>query len=363
MRTPLPILRPLLLIAALPLTALACLSAIGPSHKPAATAAAPAPSAEGPFVWVSNEGSGDLAVIDAARDEVVARVHVGRRPRGVRLDARAGLVFAAVSGSPRARPGLSPAFTPAADRGADGIAVVDVATRRLVRILPSGQDPESFDLVPGGKLLVVSNEETASASIVDVETARLVGTVTVGEEPEGVTASPDGRLVAVTSERENRVDFIDPVAPRAVGRVSTCRRPRSVAFAPDGALAFAPCEEGAAVAVIDARELLGAGEIALPAGSRPMGVAMSADGKRLFVSNGRAGTVSVIDVATRTVAATSRPFGQRVWGIALTPDGRRLYAADGPANDVAVLDAATLAVLRRIPAGEAPWGVAIARSP
>ncbi len=103
------------------------------------------------------------------------------------------------------------------------------------------------------------------------------------------------------------------------------------------------------------------------AAARP---APAAEGPFVWVSNegsgdpnGGAGTVSVIDVATRTLAATSRPFGQRVWGIALTPDGRRLYAADGPANDVAVLDAATLAVQRRIPAGDAPWGVAIARSP
>ncbi len=165
----------------------------------------------------------------------------------------------------------------------------------------------------------------------------------------------------MTSEREHRVDFVDPTAARAVARVPTCPRPRSVAFTLDGALAFVPCEEGAAVAVIDARTLSPAGEIALPPGSHPMGTALSADGRRLFVSNGRGGTVSVIDVASRSLAATSAPFGQRVWGIALTPDGRRLYAADGPANEVVVLDAATLAVVRRIPVGDSPWGVVVAR--
>jgi YVTN family beta-propeller protein len=364
----LPIFRPLLLAVALPFTALACLTALTPGkrHRSAPLAhpqaAAPAPAvAGGPLVWVSNEGSGDLAVIDAATDEVVGRVHVGKRPRGVRLAADARLVFAAVSGSPRGRTGLSPAFTPAADRGADGIAVIDTAARRVIRVLPSGRDPASFDLVPGTRLLVVSNEETASASIVDVGMARIVATIPVGEGPEGVTASPDGRLVAVASEAEHRVDFLDPAASRALGFVPTCDRPRTVVFTPDGALAFAPCEEGAAIAVIDARALKPLGEIALPPGSRPMGAALSHDGRRLFVSNGSAGTVSVIDVASRTVAVTSKAFGRRVWGIGLTPDGRRLYVADGPANDVAVLDAATLAVLRRIPSGEAPRGVAIPR--
>src|SRR6266540_3283722 len=335
MPSPLPVFRPLLLAVALPITALACLAALGPSPRREAPSLPAAPAA-GPWVWVSNEGSGDLAVIDAATDEVVARVHVGKRPR------------------------VSPAYASAADRGADGIAEVDLATRRLSRVLPSGQDPAAFDVVAGGRLLVISNEETASASIVDVATARLVGSVAVGEEPEGVTAAPDGRLVAVTSEREHRVDFVDPGAGRAVARVPTCLRPRSIAFTRDGALAFAPCEEGAAVAVIDARALRPAGEIVLPAGSRPMGIALAADGRRLFVSNGRAGTVSAIDVASRKVVATSPPFGQRVWGLGLTPDGRRLYVADGPANEVVVLDATTLAVLRRIPVGDSPWGVVIA---
>src|SRR6266540_4205566 len=309
MPSPLPVFRPLLLAVALPITALACLAALGPSPRREAPSLPAAPAA-GPWVWVSNEGSGDLAVIDAATDEVVARVHVGRRPRWLRLGPLGRSLFAAVSGTPRPRPGVSPAY--------------------------------------------------ASAGIVDVATARLVGSVAVGEEPEGVTAAPDGRLVAVTSEREHRVDFVDPGAGRAVARVPTCLRPRSIAFTRDGALAFAPCEEGAAVAVIDARALRPAGEIVLPAGSRPMGIALAADGRRLFVSNGRAGTVSAIDVASRKVVATSPPFGQRVWGLGLTPDGRRLYVADGPANEVVVLDATTLAVLRRIPVGDSPWGVVIA---
>lgn len=356
MRVSLPLIRPLVAIA-LPLVVLACVAASRPA--PATRPAASAPA--GPWVWISNEGSGDVTLLDASRDEVVARIAVGKRPRGLRLDGESGLLYAAVSGSPRPEPGLSPAFEGAADRGADGIAVVDVATRRLVAILPSGQDPGAFDLVPGQRLLVVSNEQTASAAIVDVAAGRLVAIVPVGDEPEGVTASPDGKLVAVTSERGHRVDFLDPAARQVAGRVETCEGPRSVVFTPDGTLAFAACEDGGAVAVLDAVALRGAGEIPLPAGSRPMGLAMDREGKRLFVSNGRAGTVSVVDVASRRAIATSAKFGRRVGGIALAPDGRRLYVADGPANEVAVLDAASLALLRRVQVGALPWAIAVAR--
>ncbi len=355
MRSSLPLWPPLLAFA-LPLSILACVAAATPA--PATRQAAPLPP--GPWVWISNEGSGDLTLLDASRDEVVARVPVGKRPRGLRLDREGRLLYAAVSGSPPPRPELSPGFQDAADRGADGIVVVDVGTRRVVAILPSGRDPGSFDLVPGGRFLVVSNEETASAGIVDLAAARLVASVPVGAEPEGVTASPDGRLVAVTSDGSSRVDFVDPAARRVVARVATCPRPRSVAFTPDGSVAFAACEEGSAIAVLDVAALRPGGEIPLPEGARPMGLALDRAGRRLYVSNGRAGTVSVVDVASRQVVATSAPFGQRPWGIALAPDGRRLYVADGPANEVAVLDAASLVVIRRVRVGDLPWGVTIA---
>jgi YVTN family beta-propeller protein len=349
MRPTLPILRVLVALA-VPLGFAACVAALSRS-RPAA------PAAAGPFLWVSNEGSNDLVLVDAGRGEVVARVPVGRRPRGLRLDAARGILYAAVSGTPRPRPDVAPAAADAPDRAADGIAAVDLTSRRVVSILPSGPDPESFDLVPGG-LLVVSNEESAEATFVDATQARLVGSVAVGEEPEGVAASPDGALVAITSEGASRVDLVDPVARRVVARVPTCRRPRTVLFTPDGALAFASCELGGAVAVLDVTARRPLEEIALPEGSRPMGLALDRAGRRLYVSNGRAGTVSLVDVAARKVVATSVPFGERIWGIALGPD-RRVYAADGPADALVVLDADTLAVLRRIPVGELPWGVAV----
>ena len=310
-------------------------------------------------IYVSNEGSGDLSVIDAVRDEVVATVSLGLRPRGIRVDGR-GRIFVALSGSPRQPPGVSPDSLPAADRSADGIAIVDPRTLRVVSVLPSGQDPESFDLVPGGRL-VVSNEETASASVVDVASARILATVAVGEEPEGVATAPGGRIVAVSAEESHRVELLDPAAARVLASVPTCRRPRGVLFSPDGKLAFAACENEAAVQVIDVPGRRAAERIALPEGSLPMGLAISRDGARLWVSNGRARTVSAIDVRSRKVIATARDVGARCWGITLGPDGKKLYVANGPSDDVTVLDARTLAVKKRIKVGALPWGVAASR--
>jgi YVTN family beta-propeller protein len=93
-----------------------------------------------------------------------------------------------------------------------------------------------------------------------------------------------------------------------------------------------------------------------------MGIVVTPDGTRLYVSNGRGKTVSVLDPATDQVLQ-SVEVGIRPWGLALTSDGKKLYTANGPGNDVSVIDVTTMQLLRTIPAGSVPWGVAIGPKP
>jgi YVTN family beta-propeller protein len=102
--------------------------------------------------------------------------------------------------------------------------------------------------------------------------------------------------------------------------------------------------------------------IKMPEGSKPMGVAVSPDQKRLYVATGRGKMVQVVDVATDSIVG-SVEVGVRPWGIAVTPDGRKLYSANGPSNDVSVVDTESMTVIKKIPAGELPWGVAIGKAP
>jgi YVTN family beta-propeller protein len=85
------------------------------------------------------------------------------------------------------------------------------------------------------------------------------------------------------------------------------------------------------------------------------------DGKTVYVTNGRGGSVSLIDVATEKVADTITNVGTRQWGIAVSTDGQKVYTANGPSNDVSVIDLKTKTVVKRIAAGQSPWGVAITK--
>ncbi|MGE5213658.1 MAG: beta-propeller fold lactonase family protein, partial [Nitrospirota bacterium] len=264
------------------------------------------------FVFVSNERSGDVTVIDGATDTVVGTFAVGKRPRGIHATPDGRRVFVTLSGSPRMAPGLDENRAPA-DKRADGLGVIDTAARKLTDRWHVGSDPEQFAISKDGKFGFIANEDDASASIIDLDSGQTRGKIKVSEEPEGVGVNPANGEVYVTCEQKGEVFAIDPDQQRVISTIETGGRPRSVAFSPDGARAYVACENGGYVAVVDAREHKLLAKIQLPTGSLPMGTAVSRDGKELYVSTGRGNAIAIIDTQKNEVATTV-PVGNRVWG-------------------------------------------------
>src|SRR5881398_984285 len=312
------------------------------------------------LVFVSNERSGDVSVIDGATNDVVATFKVGKRPRGIRATPDGTRVFVTLSGSPRMAPGVDENRAPA-DKSADGLGVIDPMARKLIDRWHVGSDPEQFAISKDGKFAFIANEDDASALIVDLNSGQPRGKVKVSAEPEGVAVNPANGEVYVTCEEKGELFVIDPDQQRVIAKIDTGGRPRSVAFLPNGSRAYAACENGGYLAVIDARSHQLSSKIQLPTGSLPMGTAISKDGNELYVSTGRGNAVALIDTDKNEVATTI-PVGNRVWGIAFDPSGSKLYTANGASNDVSVVDVKSRKELRRIKVGDGPWGITTIRA-
>src|SRR4051812_11179323 len=82
------------------------------------TFASSASAQGGPLVFVSNEGSHDISVINSATNTVVAHIPVAGRARGIQASPDRKHVYVAVSDD-----------KPQATGSADAIAVIDIATR------------------------------------------------------------------------------------------------------------------------------------------------------------------------------------------------------------------------------------------
>jgi YVTN family beta-propeller protein len=75
----------------------------------------------------------------------------------------------------------------------------------------------------------------------------------------------------------------------------------------------------------------------------PYGVAVSPDGRQVYVTNFSPPTVSVIDAATNKVTATI-PVDGNPYGVAVSPNGSRVYAVtrgSSAGGSMSVIDTAT----------------------
>jgi YVTN family beta-propeller protein len=173
-----------------------------------------------------------------------------------------------------------------------------------------------------------------------------------------VAVTPDGNRIYVTCETGGDILVVDAHTYKTVAHFNVPPRPRSVDFRTDAAIGFIPSESAGLLNIIDSAASSLIKSITLPTGSRPMRVRVSPDNAKVYVSDGRAGTVTVLDAHSYNVDATIK-VGKRPWGIVLSPDGKYLYSANGPSNDVSVVDLAQAKEIARVKAGESPWGLTI----
>ncbi len=141
--------------------------------------------------------------------------------------------------------------------------------------------------------------------------------------------------------------------PEAAVRYKT---PLNLALSPDGRELYVACEASHTVIVIDVALRKTVAEIEV--GGQPNDVTFSPDGTRAIVSNRLDDSVSVIGVAARRVLQTV-PVGDEPHGVLFDKTGKRLYVLDTSADRVSVLDAETMRPVKRLPASRSPWSLAM----
>src|SRR5207244_11656162 len=88
----------------------------------------------------------------------------------------------------------------------------------------------------------------------------------------------------------------------------------------------------------------------LTAGLNPVGVAVTPDGKSVYVTDYTNNAVSVIDTASNSVADLV-PVGSEPEGVAVTPDGKSVYVVNTGDNTVSVSNPSTNLVVATVPVG------------
>jgi YVTN family beta-propeller protein len=325
-------------------------------------------------IFVSNEKSGDISVINGGDFQLIKTIPVGKRPRGIQASPDGKTLYVALSGTPvEPPPQLDANDNPIlqkhrkdddneikAEKAADGIGVVDLTTDKFLRKIPAGSDPAQFALSLDGRRLYVANEDVGTTSVIDIATGKIITFIPVAPVPEGISVSPDGKFFYVGCESSGDIFAIDTTHFNVIGQIKVNPQPHSIEFLPDGSKAYAPSESPGEINVLDTRNHTLTNAIALPKDCRPRCIKVSADGKRVYASTGPAGTVCVIDTALEQVVDNIK-VDKSPWGVALSPDGKFLFAANGPSDDVSVVDLAIGKEVVRVKlgAGSSPWSIVV----
>lgn len=205
-------------------------------------------------------------------------------------------------------------------------------------------------------LLYVTSEATHRVTVIDRLTGKEAGSIPVGNSPRGIVLFRDRAYVA--NARSHTVSVIDATAQRVVEtvRLRFGDEPQALAVTSDGRDLFVVNSGSNSVAVIDLQRLSEKARIRV--GSRPVNIVVDGRRRRAYVANELSNDVSVIDTFSyrlvRGIRAQSRPYG-----LAVDPISGLVYVTNMGSNNITVIDGTTLRVIDSLNVGTGAAGLAI----
>jgi len=325
-------------------------------------------SPDGRRLYVVCEGTDELAVVDAAKESVIARVPVGHVPRGIALSSDGQRIYVTNS-------------------WADSVTEIDAASLKATRTLPAGFEPSGAALDARGQALYVANRISNDVSVIDLRNGNEEKRLPAGRGASYVAASgsrvyvthiypnlgkhraqPQSEITEIDVEHQvvesraqlHNVGGVFHIAISRDGRLGIAAQMR-----PKNLIPLAHVEHGSVLA--DSLAVFGedVGRVVeLPLDeleryfSLPFGVAIAPDKSKVYLSASGTDEIAIVDgkklvAAARSperdtlandLAASSRyvlahiAVGRNPRGIALSPDGSKLYVANRLDDNISVVD-------------------------
>ncbi len=305
-----------------------------------------------------------------------------------------------------------------ADQVSNTVSVIDPSVNRLLGVIHLGNrrpdllsplykgqiNVHGLGVSPDGKTLAVISTGSNGVTLIETATNRVLGTVYVGRNPHEGFFTPDGRELWVTVRGEDHVAVIDPRAMKVVRTIVTAPGPGMVVFRPDGKVAFVDHSFTPELDVVDVASHRVIRRIPVASPFSP-NLAMTADGRQLWLTHKDIGKVTVIDARTFAIEGvietgpvtnhvnfagpgggtrvggaaagdfayvtvggenavkvyrrdrtlvTTIPVGAVPHGLWPSGDGTRVYVGLQQADSVAVIDTRTNTRIATVPVGQSP---------
>lgn len=285
--------------------------------------------ADRPRLFVTCQSEDLVAVIDLETEHVVRYISVGERPNETSPPEAAHNIILSTDGNSF--------FVNLIAAGL--VEKYDARTFTKLGSVQVGLSPAQIRITDDGSTLYVSNFDlTFQQQFISRIDAASMGSATnidiEGYAPHGITIDPNGELlytmnagsddISVVNMTSNEVIAHIPIIPGTPSAAagSAVHEPYQGEIGADGHL-YVTCRKSGQVRVVDLANRRVIDSIVV--GKRPLIGAMTPDRSGFWVPNQGDNTVSIVDIASRSLVATITDFENQPHAVAFTSDGARAY--------------------------------------
>jgi YVTN family beta-propeller protein len=301
-------------------------------------------------VYVINYDSNSLSVINPATNQVIATILVGEAPQNITISPDGKWVYVTNSGD-------------------DTVSIINADTNRVEKIIKVGKKPGEIFYSPDGKWVYVVSNADKTVTVISTADINIFATIAVGNNPGVVAFSANGLWAYIVNRGDSSFTIIDTVNVK-----EKCCNTIALGSFPQGVAAIPPQSRQIYITVSQGKGKNGivcAFDTAKNAISdnitveiEPTQIVTHTDGKRAYVVNLWSETISILNSETNQAMGTMPIWGPP-WGVAITPDGKEIYVTHPDLDDVTVLDTTrTWSLHEAVPTirvGNIPYGIAIAQ--
>lgn len=248
------------------------------------------------YLVVSNDGQGtqSLQVVDVQSKQVVQTIPYKNGEGlylGIAFSPDGKAVYASAGGNNKIR-------VYSFDNG----TLTEKAPILLKNQNNTNFTPMGISVSPDGKFLYVANNEANSVSKVDPVTGQIEAITAVGKDPYTAFISQDGSALYVSNWGESSVSVLNPKDLTVEKTIPVGLHPNAITENPVTGLIYVANSDSDQVIVIDPKQEQVVQTISLApykgaaAGSQPVALTVSEDGKTLYIANAGNDDVAVVDL-------------------------------------------------------------------
>jgi YVTN family beta-propeller protein len=249
------------------------------------------------LLWMTDEGEGSntISIIDAAARQKVGVIDLGmyHRPHGIAVLPTTGRLIVTIENpngllliDPVARRvlrkygvkgehphmvllGPKAATAWASNTNSGVIAVVNLTSGEVEKIIPTGKNPQGGVMTRDSNWVYLTNNASNTISVIDTNQRAVAGNIETGDGPARIALTPDERTLVYNLQAGERVGFADVGTRMETTRIKLPGRPLSLSLSKDGRIAYLGVQDSDKIAIVSVPERKIMSVIDTPTGAGP----------------------------------------------------------------------------------------------